>query len=258
MSVYQKLQELGEKARECRKCSLCERRNSVVFGQGSPEARMMIVGEAPGAQEDREGKPFIGASGRVINRLLELHGLGREEVYITNIVKCRPPRNRDPEKEEAESCSPYLHAQIQHVQPDSILAVGKFAARFLTGEKKSVKRMRGKDLAYRYGALEIPVVVAYHPAYAMREQRREIFIMLRDDFRKAVKKAYGKIMVKRPEGAKDFVRLGVVDTGKGGKFHIVSCACPKGAGTWHEMGNEVQCPTCEKTTPLHAIPAQGA
>lgn len=148
----------------CTRCPLHATRTHVVFADGDPEARLMCVGEAPGAVEDETGLPFVGPAGKLLDRLLLATGLRRESVYICNVLKCRPPRNRNPEPEEIERCSPYLLRQVELVRPEVIVAFGAFAARTLVGSRESIGRLRGRVHAFA-GA---PLVVTYHPAALLR------------------------------------------------------------------------------------------
>jgi DNA polymerase len=138
----------------------------VVFGVGDRNARWMIVGEAPGADEDRQGEPFVGRAGLLLNEMLRAVGLAREQVYIANILKCRPPENRDPKPEESKLCEGYLQQQIALVQPGLLLTVGRIAAQNLLREDTPIGRLRGR--VHRYGPAGIPLVVTYHPAYLLR------------------------------------------------------------------------------------------
>ncbi|HYW75996.1 MAG TPA: uracil-DNA glycosylase, partial [Gammaproteobacteria bacterium] len=158
-------EELEQRVAGCTRCALAEHRQHTVFGVGSRAARWMIVGEAPGAEEDRRGEPFVGRAGQLLDAILEAVGTSRDEVFITNIVKCRPPGNRDPRPEEAEACSQYLQAQIARVDPELILAVGRVAAHNLLGVETPVGRLRGR---IHEGPDGRPVVVTYHPAYLLR------------------------------------------------------------------------------------------
>ena len=156
--------ELAATVRECRLCGLCETRTQTVFGTGDRHARLMVVGEAPGAEEDRQGEPFVGRAGILLNSMLRAAGFERGEVMIVNVLKCRPPHNRDPSDEEAERCLPYLRRQIELVGPTVILCVGRIAAQHLLGTDLALARLRGRvhDLS------GVPVVVTYHPAYLLR------------------------------------------------------------------------------------------
>lgn len=156
--------ELRETVSACTKCSLYAGRTQTVFGVGNPQADWMIIGEAPGAEEDRRGEPFVGRAGKLLDEMLRAVGQDREQVFIANILKCRPPGNRDPKVEEASACRAYLERQIELVQPQIILAVGRVAAQNLLGTDAPVGRLRGR----RHSLGEIPMVVTYHPAYLLR------------------------------------------------------------------------------------------
>jgi uracil-DNA glycosylase len=150
-------------------CTLCElhrTRTQTVFGVGRRDADLMIIGEAPGADEDRLGEPFVGRAGKLLNAMLRAIGLGREDVFIANILKCRPPNNRDPQPAEAACCTPYLERQIALVAPRVVLAVGRIAAQHLLQSDQAIGRLRGKALTFGPG--RIPIVVTYHPAYLLR------------------------------------------------------------------------------------------
>ncbi len=148
----------------CERCTLHESRTQTVFGVGNPDADWMIIGEAPGAEEDRRGEPFVGRAGKLLDEMLLAVGQGRNSVFIANILKCRPPNNRDPSQDEAAACRPYLERQIALVQPGIILAVGRVAAQQLLQTDAPVGRLRGK--VHQLGAT--PLVVTYHPAYLLR------------------------------------------------------------------------------------------
>lgn len=150
----------------CRKCGLCETRTQTVFGVGDTAARWLIVGEAPGAEEDRQGEPFVGRAGQLLNSMLRAIGLARESVFIANVLKCRPPGNRDPKPEEVAQCLPYLQRQIELIQPTIMLAVGRIAAQNLLATDVPLARLRGK--AHTFGDRSTPLVVTYHPAYLLR------------------------------------------------------------------------------------------
>lgn len=159
-------EELSAAVSLCTKCGLHQGRFQTVFGVGNREADWMLIGEAPGAEEDRQGEPFVGRAGQLLNAMLTAIGLERSTVYITNILKCRPPSNRDPRPEEALCCEPYLKRQIALVKPRIILALGRIAAQNLLKTEAPIGRMRGK--IYEYEPLKIPIVVTYHPAYLLR------------------------------------------------------------------------------------------
>ncbi len=155
----------------CTLCELHKTRTRTVFGVGNRSAEWMIIGEAPGADEDRQGEPFVGRAGQLLNEMLLAVGLTREAVYIANILKCRPPNNRDPRPEEVASCEPYLQRQVSLVAPRLILAVGRVAAQNLLKTDTRIGAMRGRQ--YHYGEARIPVVVTYHPAYLLRSPREK-------------------------------------------------------------------------------------
>ena len=150
----------------CTACELHRTRTQTVFGVGSEQAEWLVIGEAPGAEEDRQGEPFVGRAGQLLNSMLRAIGLERGEVYIANILKCRPPGNRDPKPEEALCCTPYLARQIALLRPKIILAVGRIAAQTLLATAVPLARLRGQ--VHRYGAFATPLVVTYHPAYLLR------------------------------------------------------------------------------------------
>jgi len=158
--------QLQSAVAECRRCSLCESRTQTVFGVGDPGARWFIVGEAPGADEDRQGEPFVGRAGQLLNAMLQSIGHPRPTVYIANVLKCRPPGNRDPSPEEVRQCLPNLQQQIELVAPDLIVCVGRVAAQNLLGVDLPLAQLRGK--VHRLGEANRPVVVTYHPAYLLR------------------------------------------------------------------------------------------
>jgi DNA polymerase len=139
---------------------------NTVFGDGNPNADWMVIGEAPGAEEDRQGLPFVGRAGQLLNAMIAALGMRREDVYIANVLKCRPPNNRDPLGNEVLECSPYLRAQIHNIRPRIILALGRFAAQALLQTTTPISRLRGS--VHRYGEFDTPLVVSYHPAYLLR------------------------------------------------------------------------------------------
>ena len=158
--------ELQAKVRACTLCGLHRGRTQTVFGVGRRDARLFVIGEAPGADEDRQGEPFVGRAGQLLNAMLRSIGMPRAEVYIANILKCRPPNNRDPEPSEQASCTPYLSQQIELVQPRVLLAVGRIAAQWLLQTDAPIGRIRGRVVSY--GPRNTPLVVTYHPAYLLR------------------------------------------------------------------------------------------
>ncbi|MEW5913730.1 MAG: uracil-DNA glycosylase [Thermodesulfobacteriota bacterium] len=149
---------------ECTRCPLHQGRSKIVFGVGPEDARLMFIGEGPGAQEDQQGLPFVGPAGKLLDRMLAAVGLSRAEVYITNIVKCRPPHNRDPRAEEVAACRPFLEAQVQAVSPRAICTLGRPAAHALLASEAPMGRLRGRWSE----VLGVPVLPTYHPAYLLR------------------------------------------------------------------------------------------
>ncbi len=158
--------ELRSRVESCRACELHKTRTQTVFGVGEQNADLMIIGEAPGADEDRQGEPFVGKAGQLLNAMLKAIGLSREQVFIANILKCRPPGNRDPHLEEALNCEPFLLRQIDLIQPKVIMALGRIAAHNLLKTDVAVGKLRGREDAI--GESKTPVVVTYHPAYLLR------------------------------------------------------------------------------------------
>ena len=159
---------------DCRRCKLCSMgRSQIVFGVGNPKARLMFVGEAPGEEEDKRGEPFVGRAGQLLTKIIEAIGLTREQVYIANVIKCRPPSNRNPEPDEVEQCEPYLFRQIDVIKPRVIVPLGKFAAQSLLKTMDPITRLRGRQFDYR-GAALIPT---FHPAYLLRNPsaKREVW-----------------------------------------------------------------------------------
>ena len=160
----QSLDELNKQICECLKCPLGQTRTNFVFGVGNPKADVMFVGEAPGADEDAQGVPFVGRGGQLLNKIIEAVQLKREEVFICNILKCRPPNNRDPLPSEMDTCTPYLHKQIELVKPKFIICLGRISAQFLLKTNGSLTSLRGKAHDY-HGA---KLIVTYHPAALLR------------------------------------------------------------------------------------------
>ncbi|HJU42135.1 MAG TPA: uracil-DNA glycosylase [Vicinamibacterales bacterium] len=159
---------------DCRRCKLCTLgRSQIVFGVGNPKARLMFVGEAPGEEEDKRGEPFVGRAGQLLTKIIEAIGLTRDQVYIANVIKCRPPGNRNPEGDEVEQCEPFLFRQIDVIKPRVIVPLGKFAAQSLLKTMDPITRLRGRQFDYR-GAALIPT---FHPAYLLRNPsaKREVW-----------------------------------------------------------------------------------
>lgn len=164
------LEELRDIIGDCTRCKLCSGRNNLVFGEGSPRAKLVFAGEGPGREEDLEGRPFVGEAGKLLTRIIENGmGLKRDEVYICNIVKCRPPGNRDPERDEIDTCVPFLKEQIRLINPDVICALGRIAGQELVGRSFKITKERGKWHSY----MDIPLMTTYHPAYILRNPAKE-------------------------------------------------------------------------------------
>jgi DNA polymerase len=161
---FSSFEALREAALECTRCALSETRTQVVFGVGDPAAALMFVGEGPGEQEDLQGEPFVGRAGQLLTLLIEGIGLTRADVYIANVVKCRPPGNRDPLPVEIETCRPYLDAQLSFIGPKVVVTLGNFATKLLLQTKDGITKLRGKEFPYRDGVL-VPVL---HPAAVLR------------------------------------------------------------------------------------------
>jgi uracil-DNA glycosylase len=158
------LAQVREIALGCPRCGLAKTRKHVVFGEGREDADIMVVGEAPGQEEDRSGRPFVGRAGKLLDLLLLSSGFGRDDVYICNVLKCRPPQNRNPQPDEVDACSPYLLRQVELVQPRVILAFGAFAAQTLLGTDVTIGKLRGRTHTFR----GVPLVPTYHPAACLR------------------------------------------------------------------------------------------
>ena len=158
------LRMVGEEAAGCRQCELCQSRKNVVFGVGHATVPLVFVGEAPGAEEDRQGIPFVGRAGQLLTKIIAAIGLSRDDVYICNVLKCRPPGNRNPAPEEIQSCTPYLDRQLQILRPKAICTLGLFASQYLLETTQSMGRLRGRVHAYK----DVPVVPTYHPAALLR------------------------------------------------------------------------------------------
>ncbi len=168
--MYDNWEQLEEDAKRCKKCRLCQTRNNVVFGVGNKEAKLMFIGEGPGADEDIQGEPFVGKAGKLMNMALEAIGLKREEVYIANIVKCRPPHNRDPEQDEVISCMDYLRNQVMIIKPKIIVLLGRIALQNILGQEYKITASRGKWVEKK-GILYMPT---WHPAALLRDETKKI------------------------------------------------------------------------------------
>ncbi len=165
------LDDLRKVVSVCTLCELHRTRTQTVFGTGSPDADWMVIGEAPGFEEDRKGEPFVGRAGQLLTKMLLAIGLTREEVFIANILKCRPPDNRDPQHQEIMHCHPYLRQQINMIQPKVILAMGRIAAQALLDTNTAIGRLRG--IKHCYEDTRIPVIATYHPAYLLRSPQQK-------------------------------------------------------------------------------------
>jgi DNA polymerase len=170
------LRIIREDIGDCTRCNLCQERTNIVFGVGDPHARIFFIGEGPGADEDAQGEPFVGRAGQLLNNMIQAMGIRREDVYIGNVVKCRPPKNRTPEPGECATCGPFLMRQIGVVRPEIIVALGATAAKFLLGATDSMANLRGHIYDFRPAgdpAFSTKLVVTYHPAYLLRDPRQK-------------------------------------------------------------------------------------
>ncbi len=158
------LEDIGKELGDCKRCKLYDKRNHIVFGEGSPTAGLVFVGEAPGRDEDMQGKPFVGRAGQLLTDIIKAMGLERKDVYICNILKCRPPENRNPESDEIAACEPFLIKQLEAIQPRVICAMGKFAAQTLLKTGTAISMLRGRFHSYH----GIKLMPTYHPAYLLR------------------------------------------------------------------------------------------
>jgi len=178
--VTRPLADAAAEASTCTRCRLAETRTQVVFGVGNPDADLMFIGEAPGLHEDRQGEPFVGAAGQLLTRMLAEIGMAREQVYIANVLKCRPPGNRDPQEDEIETCTPWLVEQISTIQPAVIVTLGNFATKYVLQTQRGITKMRGS--VYRWHGRK--VIPTFHPAAILHgggEQSRQ-FAELQEDF----------------------------------------------------------------------------
>ena len=197
---------------DCTRCPLSRTRTNIVFGVGSPEASLMFVGEAPGADEDRQGEPFVGRAGQRLTKWIETLGLTRGDVYIANVLKCRPPGNRDPRPDEIDKCSPFLQAQIRAIGPKVIVALGRHAGQLLSRrDEMTLRAMRSTRLVYDAGKdpegtpIRIPLLVTYHPAWVLRQEGSgrgpDPDGMVLGDLRKALALAYPERSPDAPNGS---------------------------------------------------------
>ncbi len=176
----ERLVEVYKEASVCEKCPLSKTRTKVVFGAGNADADLMFVGEAPGAEEDRQGLPFVGRAGGLLTQMLEGIGMSREDVFICNTLKCRPPGNRDPQPLEIESCQPYLAEQVRLIEPRVVCTLGNFATKLLTGSQTGITRVRGAAQVHELGGRTVFVLPLFHPAAALRTPA--VADTLRSDF----------------------------------------------------------------------------
>jgi uracil-DNA glycosylase family 4 len=181
-SNWESLEELEHFLSNCDRCKLSKARKTIVFGEGPPHARLVFVGEAPGVEEDKAGKPFVGAAGKLLTDVIKAMGLTRDEVYICNVIKCHPPLNRDPQPDEIEMCFPFLRNQISLIKPEVICTIGRIPAQSLIDKGFKITRGRGQWHSF----MDIPVMPTYHPAYLLRypQAKRHVW----DDVQKIMKK----------------------------------------------------------------------
>jgi DNA polymerase len=197
--AHDTLQTFHAEIKDCQKCALATGRTQVVFGSGNPTADIMFVGEAPGYYEDKEGRPFVGAAGKLLDSLLQEIGLQRSEIFIANVLKCRPPQNRDPHPEEVEACKPYLFRQIDLIKPRVICTLGNFATQLLLEKKVGITKVRGQHFPVK----NFFVFPMLHPAAALH---RETFQEpIREDFRRL--RAFLEQGVQPPAGPQEQMRL---------------------------------------------------
>jgi uracil-DNA glycosylase family 4 len=180
-SDFASLEDLRNYIGDCKRCKLGDGRTNLVFGEGSPKAGLVFVGEGPGREEDHAGYPFVGEAGRLLTKIIKAMGLSREEVYICNVVKCRPPKNRDPKEDEIETCLPFLKAQLNLIRPQVVCTLGRIAAQTLLGREFKITRERGRWHSF----MDIPLMPTYHPAYLLRNPsaKRQVW----DDIQKIMK-----------------------------------------------------------------------
>ncbi|MEJ5166141.1 MAG: uracil-DNA glycosylase [Thermoanaerobaculia bacterium] len=183
----EKLKQLEKTVKNCTKCPLYKKRKQAVFADGNPYSPLMFIGEAPGEEEDKQGLPFVGRAGQLLTKLIKKMGLEREDVYITNIVKCRPENNRDPLPEEIEKCVPYLLEQIELIKPKVIVTLGRFSGGYLTKMVVGIKQYRGKWFEFN----GIPVMPTFHPSYLLRNPQERWHVW--DDMKEVLKKLNLKI-----------------------------------------------------------------
>ncbi|NVN99343.1 MAG: uracil-DNA glycosylase [Geobacteraceae bacterium] len=172
-SLAESLEDIRNELGDCRRCQLCETRQNIVFGVGSDSAKVLFVGEAPGRDEDLQGEPFVGEAGQLLTKMIKAMGYERSEVYICNVIKCRPPENRNPLPAEIDNCSPFMQRQIKSIAPKAIVALGTFSSQTLLGSKEPISKLRGHFHDYH----GIPLMPTFHPAFLLRspEKKREVW-----------------------------------------------------------------------------------
>ena len=185
MTKQQSLEKIVQKIKKCKKCSLYKTRIQAVPGDGNYSAKIMLIGEAPGREEDRRGQPFVGGAGKFLNELIKLAGLKRENIFITNVLKCRPPKNRDPKPNEIKACRPYLEEQIKIIKPKLIVALGRHAMYNFLPESLKISRVHGKVKELKIENCKLKIFCTYHPAAALYQ--RNLKNVLRKDFRRLAK-----------------------------------------------------------------------
>ncbi len=180
--MYENLEELKQSIVNCQKCKLCKTRNNIVFGSGNSNAKIMFIGEGPGGDEDRTGEPFVGKAGKLMNMAFDVVGIKRDEVYIANIIKCRPPANRDPEEDEIKACMDYLRNQVMIVKPKIIVLLGRIALQNILGKEYKITSTRGKWIEKK----EILYMPTWHPAALLRDETKKIEFL--KDLKEVIKK----------------------------------------------------------------------
>ncbi len=187
-NVTAELEKIADEVHKCRKCELGSLRTNAVPGEGSPKARILFAGEGPGADEDAQGRPFVGRAGQLLDKIIKAMGLKRSDVFICNVLKCRPPDNRDPKPEEIINCLPYLQRQIELINPDIIVALGAHAARALLNTNESIGQLRGQFREYYAGLGKPPtkLMATYHPAYLLRNYSHENRQRVWEDMKKVL------------------------------------------------------------------------
>jgi uracil-DNA glycosylase len=188
----------GDVVAGCTSCALAEGRTQVVFGSGSPSADLMFVGEAPGFHEDKQGVPFVGAAGKLLGKLLEGIGMTRDDVYVVNVLKCRPPGNRDPLPDEIASCEPHLFKQIELIQPKLIATLGNFATKLLSGKPNGITQVHGREQRVTLGGQSVVLYPIFHPAAALYTPR--MLEVLEEDFRR-IPELIGRVVAPPPPSA---------------------------------------------------------